>query len=75
VPGAIAQSVTDTETWFETELPAQLTWHFDTAEARQIAQPVLSVLGGESERLWFYHQHFAPCHHLHKDASRNNAIH
>jgi pimeloyl-ACP methyl ester carboxylesterase len=51
-PGAFDQAVIDAETWFETELPAQLAWRFDTAEARQIAQPALSVLGGESERLW-----------------------
>jgi pimeloyl-ACP methyl ester carboxylesterase len=52
VPGAFAQAVADAGTWFETELPAQLAWHFDTAEARQITQPVLSVLGGQSEALW-----------------------
>ena len=52
VPGAFAQAVADAGTWFETELPAQLAWHFGTAEARQITHPVLSVLGGESERLW-----------------------
>jgi pimeloyl-ACP methyl ester carboxylesterase len=52
VPGAFEQAVADADTWFKSELPAQLAWHFDTAEARQITQPVLSVLGGESERLW-----------------------
>ena len=52
VPGAFAQAVADAETWFDTELPAQLAWHFDTAEARQISRPVLNVLGAESERLW-----------------------
>jgi len=52
VPGAFTQAVSDAGTWFDIELPAQLAWHFDTAEAQQIAQPVLSVLGGESERLW-----------------------
>jgi 3-oxoadipate enol-lactonase len=52
VPGSFVQAVGDAGTWFETELPAQLAWRFDTAEARQITQPVLSVLGGESERLW-----------------------
>jgi pimeloyl-ACP methyl ester carboxylesterase len=44
--------VADAATWFETELPAQLAWHFDTVEARQISQPVVSILGAESERLW-----------------------
>ncbi len=52
VPGAFAQAVADADTWFTAELPSQLAWHFDTAEARQIAQPVLSVLGGESAVLW-----------------------
>jgi pimeloyl-ACP methyl ester carboxylesterase len=52
LPGAFAQAVADAPTWFETELPAQLAWHFDATEAQQITHPVLSVLGGESERLW-----------------------
>jgi pimeloyl-ACP methyl ester carboxylesterase len=52
VPGAFAQTVADAPTWFETELPAQLAWHFDAAEAQQITHPALSVLGGESARLW-----------------------
>jgi pimeloyl-ACP methyl ester carboxylesterase len=52
VPGAVEQAVADAATWFETELPAQLTRHFDTAEARQITQPVLSILGEESDALW-----------------------
>jgi pimeloyl-ACP methyl ester carboxylesterase len=52
LPGAFAQAVADAGTWFETDVPALLTWSFDTAEARQITQPVLSVLGGESEALW-----------------------
>jgi pimeloyl-ACP methyl ester carboxylesterase len=29
-----------------------LAWDFDSGQARQITQPVLSVLGGESEALW-----------------------
>ena len=52
LPGAFAQAVADAATWFESELPAQLAWRFALEEARQIAQPVLSVLGGESEALW-----------------------
>jgi pimeloyl-ACP methyl ester carboxylesterase len=52
LPRAFEQAVADAATWFESELPAQLAWHFDTAEAAQISQPVLSVLGGESEALW-----------------------
>jgi pimeloyl-ACP methyl ester carboxylesterase len=52
VPVACAQAVTDAATWFETEVAALLAWPFDVAQARQITQPVLSVLGGESEALW-----------------------
>jgi pimeloyl-ACP methyl ester carboxylesterase len=52
LPGGFEQAVADAATWFESELPAQLVWHFATGEARQIPQPALSVLGGESERLW-----------------------
>jgi pimeloyl-ACP methyl ester carboxylesterase len=52
LPGAVAQAVADAGTWFERELPGQLDWRFGEAEARRITQPVLSVLGGESEALW-----------------------
>jgi pimeloyl-ACP methyl ester carboxylesterase len=52
LPGAFDQAVADAPTWFEQEVPGQLAWRFDTAEARQIRQPVLSVLGGDSEALW-----------------------
>jgi pimeloyl-ACP methyl ester carboxylesterase len=52
VPGAFAQAVADAGTWFENELPAQLAWHFDTAAARRITHPVLSILGGQSDALW-----------------------
>ncbi len=36
VPGGCEQAVADAGTWFESELPAQLAWRFDTAEARGI---------------------------------------
>jgi pimeloyl-ACP methyl ester carboxylesterase len=52
LPGAFAQAVADAETWFEHEVPGQLTWRFGEAEARCIGQPTLSVLGGESDALW-----------------------
>jgi pimeloyl-ACP methyl ester carboxylesterase len=52
LPGAFAQAVADAPTWFEAELPAQLAWSFGRTEARRIMQPVLSVLGEESARLW-----------------------
>jgi pimeloyl-ACP methyl ester carboxylesterase len=34
------------------ELPSQLEWRFGEDEVRRIAQPALSVLGGDSESLW-----------------------
>ncbi len=52
LPGAFAQAVADAGTWFEHELPGQLDWRFGEAEARRITQPVLSVLGGQSDALW-----------------------
>lgn len=50
--GAIEQAVIDAPSWFEWDLPAQLNWTFGEAEARRITQPVLSVLGGDSDALW-----------------------
>lgn len=52
LPGGLAQAVADAGTAFEIELPALLNWSFGEGEVRQIRQPVLSVLGGESEALW-----------------------
>jgi pimeloyl-ACP methyl ester carboxylesterase len=52
LPGAVDQAISDADTWFERELPGQLDWCFGEAEARRITQPVLSVLGGESDALW-----------------------
>jgi pimeloyl-ACP methyl ester carboxylesterase len=52
LPGAFAQAVADAGTWFEREVPGQLAWRFGEADARHISQPVLSVLGGDSDALW-----------------------
>ena len=51
-PGAFEQAVLDAPAWFERDLPAQLKWTFGEAEARRVTQPVLSVLGGDSDALW-----------------------
>lgn len=48
LPGAYARAVIDAETTFEYELPGLLDWPFTETEARQIQQPTLSVLGGDS---------------------------
>ena len=53
LPGAFAQAVADAGTWFDREVPGQLGWRFGEAEARRVSQPTLSVLGGESDALWF----------------------
>jgi pimeloyl-ACP methyl ester carboxylesterase len=52
VPGAVAQAVEDADTFFGVELPALTEWEFGPAHAAAIGQPVLSVLGSETERLW-----------------------
>jgi pimeloyl-ACP methyl ester carboxylesterase len=52
LPEAFAQAVADAGTAFQFELPALAEWRFGEAEARRITQPVLSVLGGESDALW-----------------------
>jgi pimeloyl-ACP methyl ester carboxylesterase len=52
VPGAFHQAVADAGTWFEREIPGLREWTFGEAEIRRITQPVLAVLGGESDALW-----------------------
>lgn len=52
LPGAFAQAVADAGTAFEAELPGLRDWRCDEAEVRRIAQPVLAVLGAESDVLW-----------------------
>lgn len=52
VPGAFAQAVADAATWFELEIPGLLDWSFGEAEAQRVTQPVLVVLGSESDALW-----------------------
>lgn len=51
LPGALAQAVADAATAFEDELPYLPDWRFGLAEARRVHQPLLSVLGGESQSL------------------------
>jgi pimeloyl-ACP methyl ester carboxylesterase len=52
VPGAVTAAIGDAETFFGVELPALGAWTFGAAEASGISQPVLSVLGAETEPLW-----------------------
>ena len=52
LPGAFAQAVADAGTWFEREIAAIGRWTFGEAELGRIRQPVLAVLGSESDALW-----------------------
>ncbi len=52
VPGAVTQAVRDADTFFGIELPALTEWAFGAEHAGTIHQPVLSVLGAETQPLW-----------------------
>lgn len=49
VPGAIEQALADAATFFEHELPALRQWSFGPVDARNVLQPVLAVIGAESD--------------------------
>ena len=52
IPGAVAQSIADADTFFGVELPALSTWTFGAEQAARVSQPVLSVVGEKTEPLW-----------------------
>ncbi len=52
IPGAVRQVERDAETFFESDIPALLSWDFDAEVARQIHQPTLYIGGSESGP-WF----------------------
>ena len=52
VPGAVSQGIKDADTFFGVELPALSDWTFDAEQAAKISQPVLSVVGSDTEPLW-----------------------
>jgi pimeloyl-ACP methyl ester carboxylesterase len=52
VPGAVAQMTRDAATFFDSDVPALLSWRFGRDDARRVACPVLYVGGGDSGR-WF----------------------
>ncbi|MFL5903153.1 MAG: alpha/beta fold hydrolase [Solirubrobacteraceae bacterium] len=52
VPGALEQTLTDADTFFGIELPALTDWEFGAEQAAAIHQPVLSMLGGETQPVW-----------------------
>ena len=49
LPGAMEQAVADADTFFGVELPALGEWTFSQEYAARIKQPVLAVLGADSE--------------------------
>jgi pimeloyl-ACP methyl ester carboxylesterase len=52
IPGAVAATLEDARTVFESELPALIRWPFSAQAAARISQPALSVLGAEPLPLW-----------------------
>jgi pimeloyl-ACP methyl ester carboxylesterase len=52
LPGAVAQMRRDATTFFDTDVPALLSWQFDAEDARRVTCPVLHVGGRESGQ-WF----------------------
>ena len=52
IPGVVAQSIKDADTFFGVELPAVTEWTFGPEQAATIHKPVLSVVGAETQALW-----------------------
>ena len=52
IPGVVAQSIKDADTFFGVELPALTDWTFGPEQAAAIRSPVLSVLGAQTQPLW-----------------------
>lgn len=52
LPGAAEQMQRDTTTFFDTDLPALLSWRFDAEDAARINCPVLQISGTDSGP-WF----------------------
>ena len=51
-PGMVAQTVRDADTFFGIELPSLLEWSIVPEQAAAISQPVLSIIGTDTEQLW-----------------------
>ena len=52
IPGVVAQTIEDADTFFGVELPAIAEWTFGPEQAAAIRTPVLSVIGAETQPLW-----------------------
>jgi pimeloyl-ACP methyl ester carboxylesterase len=52
MPGSVAQTIKDAETFFGVELPALVQWVFNAEVAKKIGCPALSVRGSNTQKLW-----------------------
>ena len=52
VPGGVEQAVQDADTFFGSYLPSLAAWQFDATDATRITQPVLSVLGTQTDTMF-----------------------
>ena len=52
VPGSVAQAINDADTFCGVDLPALSAWEFGAEDAAAVSQPVLSVLGAQTGRLF-----------------------
>jgi pimeloyl-ACP methyl ester carboxylesterase len=52
IPGVVAQSIKDADTFFGVELSSLPVWTFGPEQAATIQRRVLSVLGAETQPLW-----------------------
>jgi pimeloyl-ACP methyl ester carboxylesterase len=52
IPGMVAQSIKDADTFFGIELASLAAWTFGAEQAAAIHRPVLSVVGAETQALW-----------------------
>src|SRR5258708_28796282 len=52
MPGSVARAIKDADTFFGIELPSLAEWAFGPEQAAAINQPVLSVLGAQTQPLW-----------------------
>jgi pimeloyl-ACP methyl ester carboxylesterase len=52
VPGGFTQAMADADTFFRIEMPALQEWSFTREAAGRITQPVLAVLGADSDAVW-----------------------
>jgi pimeloyl-ACP methyl ester carboxylesterase len=52
MPGSVAQTIEDADTFFGVEVPGLTQFHFSADVAKKVASPALSVLGTNTQQLW-----------------------